>query len=357
MVLIPRALPVHDLDHVLKNTPILSEHFDGASIFVTGATGFFGSWISRSFCHAVSKYGLNAHMTLLVRDVARARLQYPDIANNPAISFVPGDITSFAFPEGRFTHCLHLATQSIEPRSPSNALRKVQTNIAGTIRVLNFAAESGIKRFLYTSSGAVYGPQSPKLLHLTEQQPLVCDPASPHEAYAVEKRTCEFLCVQAGSAGGFETSIARCFAFVGPGLPLDSNYAVGNFIRDALARRPIIIQGDGSPWRSYLHAADLSVWLWTLLALGKHGQPVNVGSDEAVDILTLARLIDEITGSGAGIHILGQPSGQRPQRYVPSIRRAQEELGLKVTLQLRDALNRTINFYLNADNNDRGTAW
>lgn len=341
------SLPAADLARTLESVPAaLWEQLRGARIFVTGGTGIFGGWMTRSFLHANEQFGLQAHMTLLVRDAARARAANPDLAAHPAFDFHAGEIADFAFPGGAFTHCLHMATQSFEPRTSENALRKIGTNVQGTLRVLEFAARSGVRHLLYTSSGAVYGPQPPDVPELPETQPFICDPGNPHEAYAVEKRACEFLCAQAGSASAFTASIARCFAFTGPGLPLDANYAVGNFIGDILASRPITLQGDGRALRSYLHFADMSAWLWTLLLRGEHGQPVNVGAAETIDILNLAQTLRAMAGSGVEIRVLGQADDRPPPRYVPSIRRAQEGYGLTVSLPLEQALERTVRFYL-----------
>ena len=87
---------------------------------------------------------------------------------------------------------------------------------------------------------------------------------------------------------GLACRIARCYAFIGPHLPLSGPFAAGNFAADVAAGRPIVINGDGSPVRSYLYAADMAIWLWTVLVRAPAGSVYNVGSSEAIDIKALA---------------------------------------------------------------------
>jgi dTDP-glucose 4,6-dehydratase len=151
----------------------------------------------------------------------------------------------------------------------------------------------------------------------------------------------------ADSSGlSFEAKIARCWAFCGPHLPLDAHFAIGNFIGDMLAGRPISIGGDGTPRRSYLYAADLAIWLWTILFRAPALVPINVGSGSDVNILELAEIVAQVlsplTPTPPQIHVAKQAiPGASPTRYVPSVERAESLLGLREMVGLEESIRRT----------------
>jgi dTDP-glucose 4,6-dehydratase len=332
-----------DLDEMLAHTQGIWGPLRGARLFITGGTGFFGIWLLESFIWANDRLGLGASALVLSRDPARFAARSPHIASHPSIRFMPGDVTQFEFPQGPFTHVIHAATEASAALNERDPLRMSDTIVAGTRRVLDFARHSGARRLLLTSSGAVYGPQPPELSHIPEEYGGGPDPADVRSAYGEGKRMAEWLCVAYAKQYGFECLIARCFAFIGPHLPLDAHFAAGNFIRDALAGGPIRVNGDGTPLRSYLYAADLAAWLWTILLKGKAARPYNVGSSQAVSIAELAHVTAATCDPPVEVRIAQAPRPGTPApRYVPATDRAREELGLRPTVMLPDAIARTL---------------
>lgn len=332
------GLPLRDLDEAIGHCAGALEALRGKRLFVTGGTGFFGRWLTGVLARAWPDYRISA--TVLTRDPKSFRARYPELAASPALSFVRGDVRYFEFPKGEFSHIVHAAADT-SVAADRDAATLMDTIVGGTARTLEFATACGARRLLMVSSGAVYGAQPAELERIPETFTGACDPLDPRSAYGQAKRLAEQMCACANARGGVETTIARAFAFVGPGLPLDAHFAIGNFIRDAAAKRDIVVAGDGTPLRSYLYAGDLAAWLLTLLVEGEAGRATNVGSDEAVSIAELAtRVAAQAPASRVIVRGAPDPNALR-SRYIPDISRARA-LGLVAWTPLDEAIRRTL---------------
>jgi len=331
-----------DLDRIFLHTEGLWEELRGKCIFITGGTGFFGRWLLESFAWMNDSLNLNASALVLTRDYDTFQENAPQLAANPAIKFLAGDVRNFIFPEGEFTHIIHAATAASGKLNDEYPLLMFDTIIEGTRHTLDFAIHCGAKKFLLTSSGAVYGKQPPEMIHISEDYYGAPDSTDPNSVYGEGKRAAELRCTLYSKIYGFEAKIARCFSFVGPYLPLDVHYAIGNFIRDGLIGGPIEVKGDGTPYRSYLYAADLAIWLWTILFKGESCCPYNVGSEEAITIADLANTVAGCFQKQIDVKIANSPDPNKPsERYVPSVKRVQK-LGDRQIVCLREAIERTI---------------
>jgi nucleoside-diphosphate-sugar epimerase len=343
-------LPASDLDHVLIHTQPLWDEMRGQRLFITGGTGFFGCWLLESLAWANAKLDLNASAVVLTRDPAAFAVKAPHLAAHPAFRFHRGDVRHFEFPDGQFPCVIHAATEASAKLNAEDPLTMFDTVVEGTRRTLEFARLHGAKRFLLASSGAVYGRQPPELSHVPEDYSGGPKQTDPHWAYGEGKRAAEMLCTLYAKQHGLEPKIARCFAFVGPHLPLDAHFAIGNFIRNGLNGSTVQIHGDGTPLRSYLYAADLAIWLWTVLLAGQPCRPYNVGSETAFPLHDVARIVAEAFPAPPPIHIAGKANPATPvERYVPSTERARSELGLRERIPLRDAVKNTLMWHLRQD--------
>ncbi|WP_103668976.1 NAD(P)-dependent oxidoreductase [Pseudanabaena sp. BC1403] len=335
-----------DLDHIILHTDNLWEQLRGKRIFITGGTGFFGCWLLESFVWANENLSLDSTIYVLTRNIQSFTKKAPHLANNQAIKLHVGDITSFVFPELQFSYVIHAATEVNLLSNRNSSLDIFNTIVEGTKHVLEFTKQCGAEKFLLTSSGAVYGKQPNDMTHIFEEYQGSPDLMSIQSAYGQGKRVSEFLCAGYANIYDFEVKIARCFAFIGAYLPLDSHLAIASFINAGLSKTPINIQGDGTAYRSYLYMADLTIWLWHILFRGKNCCPYNVGSDQEISIKNLAILVSQAFKHKPEIHIAQKNDPAQPiERYVPSIQRVFNSLQLKPTISIEDAINRSINWY------------
>ena len=286
------GIALADLDAALARCEPALETLRDGRLFLTGGTGFFGRWLLAALARASSSRA----------SFARA---CPGLASDPLFDFVAGDVRDFAAPEGAFSHVIHGATDT-SAAGDAQPFELLDTIVAGTRRVLDFALAAGARDVLHLSSGAIYGPQD-ALERVPELAPRV----------------------------------ARGFAFVGAHLPLNGRLAIGNFIADAVAGRAIRIAGDGSPLRSYLFAGDLVAWLLRILTAGIRGRVYNVGSDVAYTLREVAEIVARNVPGARGVEVQGATIVHPRARYVPDVERARSELGLEVWTPLDAAVQRT----------------
>jgi dTDP-glucose 4,6-dehydratase len=312
-----------------------------SQILLTGGTGFFGKSLLRYFVE--TGMSINTSICILSRNPDKFKATYPILASAKGLHFLRADIEDRkSLPWGqKFSHVLHAATDStIGPKlKPLNRFNQI---VVGTSNLLDLAVDVGARKFLLTSSGGIYGPQPADLDAIPEGWS-GCPPLNEtSSAYSQAKRVAEHLCSLYAEEYNLQTVIARCFAFVGPDLPLNVHFAIGNFIQDAFTNDTITVSGDGSPLRTYLDQRDLALWLFTLLQHGIPGETYNVGSDEVISIAELANLVRDIVAPEKSVHILRRAEAKTSRnRYVPDIRKICNHYDLKVTIPLSESIRRT----------------
>ncbi len=314
----------------------------GQKLFLTGGTGFFGAWLVESFLYINQALALDAEVTVLSRDPNAFINRLPHLRGHVGLAFHQGDVRDFVFPEGDFRFILHAATEASARQQAEQPHEMLSTILTGMERVLSFAVQAHAEKFLFTSSGAVYGKQPEHISHIAEDYPGAPDPLLTASVYGEGKRAAELMCGLAASEL-LQIKVARCFAFIGPHLPLDTHFAAGNFLREAIAGRDITIASDGSTLRSYLYASEMTAWLWTILFQAPSKRAYNVGSEEALSIEGLAAIVAGETVPPVSINVMTAPDKDAVAlRYVPSTARAQSELGLRQKVSVKESVRRTL---------------
>lgn len=309
------------------------EPLAGRHLFLTGCTGFVGAWLLRALS-CLNGAGAQIRATVLTRDASGFSRRHPRLAASAWLHPVEGDVKTARLETGPVDFVIHGAA-AVRPEALRDGYAVLSDLMVGTRHVLEHAAASGAGRILLLSSGAVYGPLPNGARAYAEHLPCTVSPA---DAYACGKVAMEALALAHARNGGPSTVIARMFAFIGPWLP--EHLAVAQILRMAAEDGAIVLDGDGSPVRSFLYGADMAAWLLTLLAHGENGLICNVGSDEAHALIDLAHLTGTLTTPAKPVRAGTASPDPVRKHYVPDIGLARRRFGLAPWTPLSTALAR-----------------
>jgi nucleoside-diphosphate-sugar epimerase len=310
-----------------------------ATLLVIGGSGFFGKSILDSFVRGQLKRILK--VIILSRNATKLATEYPEIINSNVL-LIDDDIRSCKkLPFADFI--IHAAATTdpqkyiSSPDSEFNNLLLSVSNFCNLVR--EYKINSNI---LYISSGSVYGNQSLDCQFVDENYSTtnnICDMAINKIPYTNAKRSSEYLIINLG-LNNHNVAIARGFSFVGRYLPLNGHFAIGNFIKNGLDKKNIIVNADKFVIRSYMYSDDLVNWLIGILELASTDCEIyNVGSNEAILIDELAIKISKIFNVQVEIK---NSNKEFIDRYVPNIDKILKK-GFELKYNLDEAIKATIN--------------
>ncbi len=310
-----KTLPIQDLERIAGYYQANHMDFVGASFLITGGTGFVGSWLTEALLYLNREFELGLKITCLVRDISKAEKIFAKYSPRE-LNFVEADVAWLTELTGSYSHVFHAATPTTD-RSLKGDLGNIRaSSVLGASNLVGLLGEgSKPPIFLHTSSGAVYGPQSMDLEKLSISTPVRTSSFSDSisDLYARSKIETEKYVNEADSQSKILGINARLFAFMGPRLPLDQHFAIGNFISGAVTDKIVMIKGDGKSVRSYLYAAEMTCHLLFLLSAGIPGE-FHVGSDNGFELSRWAQIVAEVFG--AEVRFLNEDTSPAT-RYVP----------------------------------------
>ena len=310
------------------------DDLDGTRVVVLGGAGFLGSHLCTRLVEA------GAAVTCIDNFITGRADNLEHLVGEPGFTLIHYDITDYIHVSGSVDHVINLAS----PASPIDYLKwpihTLKVGAFGTHKGLGLALAKHAT-FLLASTSEVYG--DPLVNPQPESYWGNVNPVGPRGVYDEAKRYAEALSLAYQRENGLSVRIARIFNTYGPRMRVDDGRAIPAFFKAALQGRPLPVHGDGTQTRSLCYVDDLIEGVLRLL-LSDHDGPMNLGNPEEVSILELAQSVQTVVGVETGIEFHPRPVDD-PQVRRPDTTLAEQVLGWKPQIALREGLKRTLPWF------------
>lgn len=318
----------------------------GKHLFVSGGTGFLGTWLLEILSVLNHDFGFGTQVTVHSRNSLAFAERWPHLGKHSWVRFLEGDVRNLSDLPRDINFLIHAAAITDRRYFATQPTAVAETNIFGTARILKACLWlENLEKFTLLSSGLVYGTQPWESERIQENYmgPLRCNETM--AVYAESKRAAEIFAQAAISESRLPVVVLRPFAFVGPFQSLELPWAVTDFIRDSFNGGPIRIMGDGLTVRSILYGSDFAYSVLAATASATARSIYNLGSPDPVDLMSLATMITRAFSPSPEVQTRVGQIGHDRNRLVPDTSAFERDLKFRVTVPLEAAIQKTIDWH------------
>ena len=267
------------------------ESLFGKTVLISGANGFVPAYMLETLLYLSETACAGIHVVALVRNRERAIRRLGHLTGCPNLKIIVQDVRDSYSGPSHVDFLIHAASPASPKFYADDPVGTFEANVMGTQRMLEVARNARSEGFLFFSSGEVYGRLADSSIPVSETHFGYVDPIDLRSCYAEGKRGGETLCACWHAQFGVPAKIVRLSHTYGPGMDLNDGRVFADFVADMVARRDIVMKGDGSMRRPFCYLADATVGFFTVLLRGVSGEAYNVGADSEVSILELAEML------------------------------------------------------------------